>query len=234
MLERLNALKSRKHLRPSDLIEALKRDSGLRNEVNSLSRYFLGRSVSGCSNCFFDAYMELVNLKNMEEKTKFKLRRGVVLYDPVNLDAGKMLTSANCTDELALYHLKFNPNCRKHFHELPDDVEELIKSYQTGTPTTKKAGNGTVGTEGTAGTEGTVGTVGTEGAEPGVGTEPEVAKETGTEPEAGADSVPGETAASETAAAATASGGTASGETAKAKVKKTKPSPEKGTSGTDG
>jgi hypothetical protein len=140
MIERLKALQSKRYSGTADLNEALKSDSGLRNEISALSRHFLGRSVSGCSNCFFDAYMELFYLKGMEEKTKFKIKRGVVLYDPINQDAGKLLTAANCTDELALYHLKFNPNCRRFFYELPDNVDALIEGYITGTPTTKTSG----------------------------------------------------------------------------------------------
>lgn len=129
MIERLNILKSKKFSSATDLREALKNDTTLRNEVELLSKRFLGRSVSGCGNCFFDAYMELINLKKMEEKSKFQVKRGAVLYDPVNQDAGKVLTAANCTDELALYHLKNNPNARKFFSTLPDDVDDLIENF---------------------------------------------------------------------------------------------------------
>jgi hypothetical protein len=141
VLERLILLKSKKYSCAADLREALKNNADLRNEVNALSRYFLGRSVSGCSNCFFDAYMELINFKNME-KSKFQIRRGAVLYDPINKDVSKILTAANCTDELALYHLKLNPNSRKYFSELPDNVDELIEKFKTGTKTTKPSKQG--------------------------------------------------------------------------------------------
>jgi hypothetical protein len=83
---------------------------------------------SGCGNCFFDAYMELINIKNMEE-TKFQVKRGVIIYDPVNQDAGKILTFSNCTDELALYHLKHNPGCKKYFSVLPENIDELLEEY---------------------------------------------------------------------------------------------------------
>jgi hypothetical protein len=127
MINRLHLLKSKKFDRASDLIDALKNDLTLRHEVEVLAKYFLGRSVSGCGNCYFDAYMELVNKKEMKE-TKFKVRAGAVLYDPVNKDAGKILTMANCTDELALYHLKHNPNSRKYFSVLPENLEELLEN----------------------------------------------------------------------------------------------------------
>ena len=166
MHDRLQSLraKAKAYTRPSDLTAALERDSGLRNEISSLSRYFLKRSVSGCGNCYFDACMELIHLKNYME-TRFKLLRGVVLYDPIALDAGKILTAANCTEELALYHLKFNPSCRKHFYELPEDVDELIKNYRTGTPRTKagKAKKGTSGALGALGTDGALGTAAADG-----------------------------------------------------------------------
>ncbi|MCL1936818.1 MAG: hypothetical protein FWF52_00275 [Candidatus Azobacteroides sp.] len=129
MIERLEALKSKKFSNATELRNALKNDSQLRNEVEALSKYFLGRSVSGCGNCFFDAYMELINRKKMEEKSKFQLPRGIVLYDPINKDANKILTAANCTDELALYHLKYNPNCRKYFSGLPENIDELIAAF---------------------------------------------------------------------------------------------------------
>jgi hypothetical protein len=112
------------------LTDALKNDAALRHEVEVLAKHFLGRSVSGCGNCYFDAYMELVNKREMKE-TKFRVRAGAVLYDPVNKDAGKILTAANCTDELALYHLLHNPNCRKYFSVLPENLDELLESVNS-------------------------------------------------------------------------------------------------------
>jgi hypothetical protein len=128
MIERLNILKSKKFSDATQLRNALKNDTALRHEVEVLTKRFLGRSVSGCGNCFFDAYMELINIKNMEE-TKFQVKRGAVIYDPVNQDAGKILTFSNCTDELALYHLKHNPGCKKYFAVLPENIDELLEEY---------------------------------------------------------------------------------------------------------
>jgi hypothetical protein len=127
MIERLILLKTRKFSGAAELRDVLKSDNSLRQEIETLSKHFLGRSVSGCGNCYFDRYMELVNIKKMEEST-FKIRAGTVLYDPVNQDADKILTANNCTDELALYHLKHNPGCRKHFYQLPDNLGELIEN----------------------------------------------------------------------------------------------------------
>jgi hypothetical protein len=136
MIERLNILKSKRYLNYGELSEALKKDDTLRKEVHALGKHFLGRIISGCSNCLFDAYIQLINFKVMEEK-KFQVKRGVILYDPISQDAGKILTAANCTDELALYHLKNNPDARRYFSVLPDDVDELLSKITSGTPTTK-------------------------------------------------------------------------------------------------
>jgi hypothetical protein len=176
MTDRLHLLKSKKFDRASDLIDALKNDLTLRHEVEVLAKYFLGRSVSGCGNCYFDAYMELVSRREMKE-TKFKVKAGAVLYDPVNKDAGKILTMANCTDELALYHLRHNPNCRKYFSVLPENLEELLENGNTekgrkgrkkhekldvGEGSGDSGGAGIVGdsdkTDGTGGTDGAEGT----------------------------------------------------------------------------
>ena len=129
MIEKLFLLKSKKFNNANELRDALKNDNQLKHEVEVLAKHFLGRSVSGCGNCFEDAYWELINIKNMEEK-KFKVKAGAVLYDPVNKAVDKILTAANCTDELALYHLKHNPNCKKYFSVLPEDVDELVENFE--------------------------------------------------------------------------------------------------------
>jgi hypothetical protein len=125
MKKRLEILKSKKYPAASELRNALKSNSELRQEIETLTKHFLGRSVSGCGNCHFDAYMDLINLKKMNE-TKFKVKHGAVLYDPVNQDLNKVLTANNCTDELAIYHLKHNPGSRKYFSVLSENVDELI------------------------------------------------------------------------------------------------------------
>jgi len=51
------------------LFDACKSDSTLQNEITYLSKVFLRRTVSGCSNCYMDAYLELVNL-NIEKAMK--------------------------------------------------------------------------------------------------------------------------------------------------------------------
>lgn len=67
------------------------------------------------------------------DKRTYRLRSGAVIYDSVNQDAGKVLTNANCTDELAEYHLLTNKNCRKYFIDLREDIDDFLKSkYPSG------------------------------------------------------------------------------------------------------
>lgn len=117
----------------SELFNACKSNKDLRSEIETLSRYFLNRSVSGCQNCYMDAYIELSNLniqKVMEkQKCDFKLRAGALLRDVAGRDSKKNCTNANITNELALHHLKTNPGCRKYFEKVPADLSERLKSY---------------------------------------------------------------------------------------------------------
>ncbi len=117
----------------SELFNACKSNNDLRSELETLCRYFLNRSISGCQNCYMDAYIELSNLniqKVMEkQKCDFKLRAGALLRDVAGRDPKKNCTNANLTNELALYHLKTNPGCRKYFEKVPGDLSERLKSY---------------------------------------------------------------------------------------------------------
>jgi hypothetical protein len=142
MIERLRELQANKgqFSNGKELTDSLKTNQALRNEVKSLSKAFLHKEVSGCNNCFFDAYMELINLKIENIMTKqecqFELKRGKLLRDAVNLDISKNMTQANITDELALYHLKTNPSCEKFFSKLPEDWEKQVEDFVL--DTTKK------------------------------------------------------------------------------------------------
>lgn len=132
MIERLIKLRDNKsNFKTADeLYKRLDVDTDLRNEIEALSRSFLSRQVNGCKNCYFDAYMELINLKIEKAMEKincqFKLFAGVLLQDTANYNSKLLCTNANLTDELALYHLRTNPSCRKYFEVLPKNVEILI------------------------------------------------------------------------------------------------------------
>lgn len=131
MIERLNNLKSnRRFANGSELSKALKNDKALRQEVELLTKFFFGRKVSGCSSCYSDAYLELMNLKTkraMEKlESKFALRAGVLLQDVVKNDISKNMSNANISNDLSLYHLRTNPTCRKFFTRLPEDIEQML------------------------------------------------------------------------------------------------------------
>jgi len=64
------------------------------------------------------------------KKCLFWLLAGALLQDTVNWDNDLLCSNANITDDLALYHLKSNPNCRAQFETLPENVDELIEAYQ--------------------------------------------------------------------------------------------------------
>lgn len=66
----------------------------------------------------------------MKKICSFWLLAGVLLQDSVNFDNDLLCSNANITDELALYHLSTNPNCRALFQELPENVDELIEKYK--------------------------------------------------------------------------------------------------------
>lgn len=136
MIERLKIIQANKGQFASggELSKACKTESGLRHEIEVLAKHYLNKTVSGCSNCYFDAYFELINLKfetaMAKDTCKFKLKAGALLHDVVNYDNSLLCSNANITDELALYHLKTNPKSIRLFEKTPDDVEKLIEDYR--------------------------------------------------------------------------------------------------------
>ena len=66
----------------------------------------------------------------MKTRLGFWLLAGALLQDTVNFDNDLLCSNANITDDLALYHLKTNPNCRSLFQELPEEVDELIEAFR--------------------------------------------------------------------------------------------------------
>lgn len=135
MIARLKTLQGGKGQFSSnrELTARLETDKALRKEIDTLSRAFLNKPVSGCSNCYSDAYLELITLsidKAMEKAAcQFALRRGKLLRDVVNLDVSLNMTQANITNELALYHLKTNPQCVDFFEKLPEDWQSQVEAY---------------------------------------------------------------------------------------------------------
>lgn len=117
-------------------LHRLDTDKAFQREVSALALHFLGKRVGGCGWCALSALVELLKLnqkkiEKMERKNTlgFRVLAGTFLHDPVNRDAGKILTPHTLSDDLALYHLAFNPNSRKYFTALPDNVDELVAAY---------------------------------------------------------------------------------------------------------
>lgn len=130
MIERLRKLQATKSIYASIdmLMKELATNLALKKEVKELSLFFLKRNVGGCNNCVCDAYIELVNLKNITDmKTlEYRLRAGALLRDVVNSDASLTMSNFNLTEEGALYHLRTNPDCIKLFDKLPEDIEKRL------------------------------------------------------------------------------------------------------------
>lgn len=101
-------------------------ESATTEEVSALSEYFLNKEVSGCSNCFKDAIIELINYSKKMEKQKsiYGLVAGVVLEDD-NKDL--QAHTDNLTDELAVYHLRKDSTLIRFFYQFPKDWEKQIK-----------------------------------------------------------------------------------------------------------
>nr|DAS26576.1 MAG TPA: hypothetical protein [Caudoviricetes sp.] len=109
-------------------------DPAFAAEIESLYGYFIGTFRRYCGNCWHDAFIQLLTLKNMDNKSQFKVRSGTLLHDPVNQDVRYMLTPrrlAQMGDELALRHLAHNPNAINYFEKpLPADLDKMIEEYR--------------------------------------------------------------------------------------------------------
>lgn len=145
-----------------ELREKIKHEHAFRQELERLYVRATGLKLNkSCSDCWMDAYIVLMTIKQittMQEKN-FELKAGALLIDVVNHDNAKLCTRHNLTDELALYHLKTNPACRKKFSKLPDNIEELL----TDAGTLQSGGDDTETGEGQNGTEGENGEKGADG-----------------------------------------------------------------------
>ena len=108
-------------------------DPAFAAEIESLYGYFIGAFRRYCGNCWHDAFMQLLTLKNMDNKSQFKVLSGTLLHDPVNQDVRYMLTPRRLAvmgDELALRHLAHNPNAINYFEKpLPENLDKMIAAY---------------------------------------------------------------------------------------------------------
>ena len=108
-------------------------DPAFASEIESLYAYFIGTFRRYCGNCWHDAFLQLLTLKNMDNKSQFKVLSGTLLHDPVNQDVRYMLTPRRLVtmgDDLALRHLAHNPHAVDYFEKpLPANLDKMIAEY---------------------------------------------------------------------------------------------------------
>ena len=120
-----------------DVRELIRSNDDFKATLESLYKAVYKTSLNTqCPDCWADAYIILmsqdINKLNAMAERKFELRAGALLIDVVNGDPSKTCSRANITDELALYHLRTNPDYITLFYQYPDNWQELaIKSDPT-------------------------------------------------------------------------------------------------------
>ena len=128
-----------------ELREKIKHELAFRQELEALYERATGLKLNkSCSDCWMDAYIVLMTIKQittMQEKN-FELKAGALLIDVVSHDNAKLCSRHNLTDELALYHLKTNPACRKKFSKVPENLDELLAAMDTASDETDPIGTG--------------------------------------------------------------------------------------------
>lgn len=105
------------------------RSADFRTETEKLYRSIYHKPLNkSCGDCWIDAYVLIMRgdpekLKAMQKK-RYDLRAGAVLVD--TKDPTKTATTHNITDELAIYHLRIHPTCKRLFNLLPENWEEEV------------------------------------------------------------------------------------------------------------
>lgn len=101
--------------------------------IESLYSHFVGTFRRYCGDCWHDAFIQLLTLTIMDNKSRFRLRAGTLLHDPIRRDVRYMLTPrrlAAMGDDLALRHLAHNPHAVEYFEKpLPDGLGRMIADY---------------------------------------------------------------------------------------------------------
>lgn len=109
------------------------RSADFRSETEKLYKSIYHKPLNkSCGDCWIDAYVLIMRgdpnkLKAMQQK-RYNLRAGAVLVDPK--DPTKTATMNNITDELAIYHLRIHPTCKRLFSLLPENWEEEVYGSQ--------------------------------------------------------------------------------------------------------
>lgn len=133
-MEYEEVIETLEHLR--SLIEAGADDS-IYNEndreiIQRLHRAEFGSGVRecGCKNRFTDAvillYQRISKRKTMNNKNKYQLRAGVLIWLGTNC-----YSRANLTDKVAEKWLKLHPDGKDNFDRLPDDEKEKVDNPAT-------------------------------------------------------------------------------------------------------
>lgn len=110
----------------STLLERVKTDSDFRDSLEKFYFAICGKRINkGCSNCWHDAYLEILHYskENSMEKKQFQLRAGAIIVDK---KTGVIYNQHNITDEFALEYIKVHPDSKVLFSVLPDDLDVLL------------------------------------------------------------------------------------------------------------
>lgn len=134
MLEKLKQFQAnrKQYNNINEVAVDLRTNTTLKHDIDQLSRALFHKEVSGCINCYLDAYVHLMNLKIDDAIQKlqcpFALREGALLQDFD--DPTKLCSQANLTTRLALHHLAKNPASVKYFILLPDNWQQQAEEYR--------------------------------------------------------------------------------------------------------
>lgn len=113
----------------TEFTKYLETNTEAKKEIRALYKEYFHRDISGCGWCLLSGHLELIKFKPTIMKVEYKLKAGTVLHDPINKDISKMLTPQRLTEELALYHLAYNPRAIRFFTLVPSDVNERIAKF---------------------------------------------------------------------------------------------------------
>lgn len=122
-------------LSPSEVAgfnQLLDTDVAIKKEIKALAEYYLRMQLDSCGWCYAEAHIKLIklNIEEMKNRTnEYELRAGTVLHDPINRDFSLILTAANITERLALYHLACNPKALEYFTKTPIDLDKRLADF---------------------------------------------------------------------------------------------------------
>lgn len=64
-----------------------------------------------------------------KKTTEYAVRKGTFLHDPITRNVRNILNEANLTEELALFHIAFNPVAIKYFTRTPADLQLRLNKF---------------------------------------------------------------------------------------------------------